>query len=437
MSSEFRRKRLHSDYSKGSGDDRNPFQRDRDRLLYSSAFQRLAEVTQVVSASNGYVFHNRLTHSLQVARIGRRLADKLLLRAENSEENPYPTIDPDVVESACLAHDLGHPPFGHVVEQKLNQLANESGLDGFEGNAQSFRILTKLGFHSSAYHGLDLTRATLSAVLKYPWLKGENPAKRGKWGAYKSEQEDFCFATEGGEFHKQSPEAQLMDWSDDITYTVHDLEDFYMAGRIPLHLLNRPGSEREREYFFEDMFSRHKDQGKIYSAPRREQLEKRFISLLDATFSLTEEYKGTTKHRDGLKRFTGTLIRYYINGISPNPPGSEKPWQVKEEYLDQVMMLKELIWTYVIQDPSLATQQLGQQHMVEKLFDVYCSAAQSSKEWKLFPAFFRERLEHANTLEQKRTAVDFIASLTETQVARLYARLTGLSTGASLNDPLR
>jgi dGTPase len=189
--------------------------------LYSSALRRLAEVTQVVSADSGYVFHNRLTHSLQVAQVGRRLAEKLLKRLPQiAGEMQFEGLDPDVVEAACLAHDLGHPPFGHIAEKELDILAKNYG--GFEGNAQSFRILTKLAFRSADYRGLDLTRATLAAVLKYPWLKGENPQNLDKFGAYESERKDFEFARElyPNRF-AQTIEAALMDWADDITYSIH------------------------------------------------------------------------------------------------------------------------------------------------------------------------------------------------------------------------
>ena len=102
-------------------------------------------------------------------------------------------VDPDVVEAACLAHDLGHPPFGHNAEEVLKKIAGKT-LDGFEGNAQSFRIVTKLAFKSPDHRGLDLTRATLGAILKYPWFRGENRKLPKKWGAYKSERRDFNHA---------------------------------------------------------------------------------------------------------------------------------------------------------------------------------------------------------------------------------------------------
>ena len=165
---ELRTKRRHENRPNPPDDFRTPHQRDRDRILYSSAFRRLAEVTQVVAANSGYVFHNRLTHSLQVGQVGRRIAEKLNQTQPESRE----FVSPDVVEAACLAHDLGHPPFGHTAEHTLNELARNFG--GFEGNAQSFRIVTRLASRSPNYSGLDLTAATLAASLKYPWLKGGN-----------------------------------------------------------------------------------------------------------------------------------------------------------------------------------------------------------------------------------------------------------------------
>ena len=433
---EFRDERRNEKISKTEGDDRSPAQRDRDRLLYSSAFQRLAEVTQVVTASSGYVFHNRLTHSLQVAQVGRRLAEKLLIRSALRDAESFEGLDPDVVEAACLAHDMGHPPFGHVVEEELDSLAEKFG--GYEGNAQSFRILCQLSFRSPKYRGLDLTRATLAAVLKYPWLKGENPKKPRKWGAYSSEKADFDFARAIYPVEQeQTAEAYIMDWADDITYSVHDLEDFYKAGRIPLHLLSQEDS-REREYFFDDVFHRQEAAQNNAVVDRRDELEKKFTDLVLVNFPTTEEYRGTERQRAGLKNFTGNLIGRYINGVSIVEKDGRLRLQVDPQYRDEVLMLKELIWTYVIQDPALATQQVGQRHMIKTLYGVYTQASSSQSEWKLFPAYYRERLNESDAeTDRVRICVDLISSFTETQVHRIYKRLTGSASESSLNDPLR
>jgi predicted deoxyguanosinetriphosphate triphosphohydrolase len=145
-------------------DYRTPAQTDRDRVQYSSAFARLAEVTQVVSADRGYVFHNRLTHSLKVAQLARRISEKLRGTHKN-EADALQAPDPDIAEAAALAHDLGHPPFGHTAENELDRLARKAGLeDGFEGNAQSFRIVSKLAVSDAVTADSDKTPVTLSVA---------------------------------------------------------------------------------------------------------------------------------------------------------------------------------------------------------------------------------------------------------------------------------
>jgi dGTPase len=431
--SSLRNERRHEKKQRKLGDHRTPSQRDRDRLLYSSAFRRLAEVTQVVAANSGYVFHNRLTHSLQVAQVGRRLAEKLIQKQDSLGIFPTDGIDPDVVEAACLAHDLGHPPFGHVIEEKLNHLSKKIG--GFEGNAQSFRIVTKLAFHSPLYSGLDLTRATLAALLKYPWARNENRKKPKKWGYYQSEKDDFEFARGSHTVHqKQTTEAFLMDWADDITYSVHDLEDFYRAGRLPLHLLSMQTDNREREFFFERVFARHKALKNKDILDNRAELESAFTEV-SRLFPPMQEYRGTIKQRTSLRNFTGSLINRYINGVKFDSEAGS--FQTEPQLKNEVTMLKELIWIYVIQDPALATQQLGQRHMIDHLFKTYVHAAHSS-DWNVFPTYYQERLSKADGDNEKiRTCVDLIAGMTETQVYRIYSRLTGISTESSLNDPLR
>ena len=236
-------------------DQRGPFQRDRDRIIYTSAFRRLGWVTQVVSAQEGDPFHNRLTHTLEVAQIGKRLAEKL--SAEQSEEAAeVGGIEPEVVEAAALAHDLGHPPFGHAAERELdNLIRNEEVPDGFEGNPQSFRVVTKLAVRDRNSYGLNLTRATLNAILKYPWFRAVTPPERNrKWGAYNSEREEFEWirGPEPRSFRK-SAEAELMDFADDIAYAVHDVEDFYRTGLIPLDRLGT--NEDEVEKFLDGTFA--------------------------------------------------------------------------------------------------------------------------------------------------------------------------------------
>ena len=180
------------DTAKGQ-DQRRAFERDRDRIMYSSAFHRLAGITQIVRAGELDIFHTRQQHTYKVAQIGRRLAERSI-RAQEAEASLH-GLDAEVVEAACLAHDLGHPPFGHAAESELDRIvrdpsviggdAGDAARDGYEGNAQTFRILTKLAVrYGKEQPGLDLTRATLAATLKYPWLRDlDNKKKKSKWSS--------------------------------------------------------------------------------------------------------------------------------------------------------------------------------------------------------------------------------------------------------------
>ena len=214
---------------------RSDFERDRARVIHSSGLRKLAAKTQVLSPTAGIDFaRNRLTHSLEVAQIGRELAASL-------------GLDRDVVDAACLTHDLGHPPFGHNGERALAEWAKDAG--GFEGNAQTLSILTRLEAKrftaDGASAGLNLTRATLDASCKYPWsLDGGARTGSGKFGYYPDDAEIFHWIREGAPARVKCAEAQTMDLSDDIAYSVHDFEDAIVSDHIdPLILTSRSGHD--------------------------------------------------------------------------------------------------------------------------------------------------------------------------------------------------
>jgi dGTPase len=432
-----RNKRRHPKATRSSSsqkeDFRTPSQKDRDRILYSSSFRRLAQVTQVISADVGHVFHNRLTHSLQVAQVGRRLAERLGKQFERLAERAG-GVDPDVVEAACCAHDLGHPPFGHVVEKELNQLAGDD-IDGFEGNAQSFRIVTKLSQNSRDHRGLDLTRATLAAILKYPWFRGDNALYPHKWGAYRSEKKDFDFARETAwlEPNRASLEAKLMDWSDDITYSVHDLDDFFRAHKIPLHLFCDAQNELEPRRFIEAAKLRHPGDTFWSDAAGAAKYVREFLGGL---FPLTSPYTGRWEERAALRNFTSTLIGQFINGTSLIEKNGSVVLERKPDTERAVEVLQELTWVYVIEAPSLASQQRGQRLAIQKLYEIYMSAAQNRKEWNLFPAYYRDMIEEAagDGKLNKRAVIDLLAGMTEEQALTMYRRLIGISVGSGLDD---
>ena len=328
MTASSRSKRRHS---AAADDQRSGFQRDRDRILYSTSFKRLDGVTQIVRPGDSDLFHNRLTHSIKVAQVGRRLAENCLRR--QPEDVGFHGLEPEVVEAACLGHDLGHPPFGHIGEKTLDEILTQKNAkgkcldaEGFEGNAQSFRIVTKLAVRFAECDGLDLTGATLAALQKYPWARDKSDAKkRSKWGYYLSERDDFDFCMEGAVEDTRTLEAELMDWADDIAYSVHDLEDFHRCNFIPWRRII--GEEAiDKELVVENAVTKWK---KSSPAPtdatgRLRDAHRRLTSLFSGYEStiLTGPYEGTRVQREQIRTLTSALINRYITNTRAYPSES-------------------------------------------------------------------------------------------------------------------
>jgi dGTPase len=421
---ESRELRRHKNLGK---DQRSEFERDRDRLLYSSAFHRLAGITQIVRAGEADVFHTRQQHSIKVAQVGRRLAQKLL--AEQPDEAAYRGLDPEVVEAACLAHDLGHPPFGHIGEHTLDGLVRGHGDDeGFEGNAQSFRIVTKLAVRFPDSSGIDLTRATLAACLKYPWSRGKRGKKSKKWSSYSSEKDDFLFAREFHKTDEKTLEAELMDWADDVAYSVHDLEDFHRCNALPW----------QRVFGEKQLIIEHATTANPDNKAKLNAAYDRLKEFLEGTYSslLAESYDGTRLQREQLRRMTSQLIGKYITTISINKDrNSDKSVTFNPEYLAEVQILKQITRDYIIDNPTLAAQQYGQKRIITDLFNALWEGHDS----KLgYPPFLPHRLRYLAEQENStrpRIVADCIASLSEAEAVGLHARLCGAATGSVL-DPI-
>lgn len=405
---------------------RTETQRDRDRVLYSSAFKRPAHVTQVTASETGLMFHSRLTHSLKVAQFARRLAERLKVNNASfagAAGRAVSMLDVDATEAAALAHDLGHPPFGHLAETELNRLAASYG--GFEGNAQSFRILVRLALRSQEYDGLNLTRVTLNGVLKYPWLRDEeDKARSRKWNAYIADRAAFEWVRRGALDGERSLEAEIMDWADDVTYAVHDMDDFYRAGLVPLDRLHLPGPELA-----------------AFQAHLRRAVPKRADELCASAESVFRDflffrapYSGTQEERIGLRTAGSGLITRYLEAFSLANTGDGAGVSIDSNLRNEVDTLKQLMWFYVIQRPSLGILQRGQRHVISELYKIYEDAAFGGDE-RLFPALYQERLTAAPTDDAKRRAVvDLISSMTEAGAMEVYRRMTGM-VAASVSDP--
>ncbi len=445
--------------SSGSDDHRGPFQIDRDRILYSMPFRRLAGVTQVVSPGEGEIFHNRLTHSIKVAQIARRMAENLGARYPEVAA-AWGGLDPEVAEAAALGHDLGHPPFGHAAEEELDglivaELASSPGEaghareqscgEGYEGNAQSFRVVTELAVRRpESTHGLDLTRATLNALLKYPWQWEPGLGTPKKYGAYGCDGAAFAFAREGTRRVGECPnrvrslEAQIMDWADDVAYSVHDTEDFYRAGLIPLDRL--AGTVLERDRFWES--------AKVRAASAGIKVDRDFQLIFTGLFNrirVREPYSGTPEQQQLLYDFVSSNIHRFASAtrlIEP-PESGEAVWY-PEDVAIEVFLLKQLLWLYVIENPALAAHRLGQRRAIRTLFQEFHEAA-THQRWPLFPALYRDRARKlfedrqvsGEILARDRTRLvaDTIASMTDKQALLVYQRFTGVSL-TSVLDPL-
>ena len=274
--------------------DRDDFARDRARLIHSAALRRLSAKTQVVQPGSDDFARTRLTHSLEVAQIGREFGAAL-------------GCDADVVDTACLAHDLGHPPFGHNGEEALDAIAADIG--GFEGNAQTLRILTRLEAKRSHPDGrpagLNLTRASLDAATKYPWARGESVWGTKKFGVYAADLAVYEWFREGVEPHVRCLEADVMDWSDDVAYSVHDIEDAIASRTIDPRMLH---SHSDVAVVF----------GRARSAYAPDLDEDDFARALDrllATGAIPDAYEGTRADLAVLKDMTSRLIGRFVVSV--------------------------------------------------------------------------------------------------------------------------
>lgn len=462
LSKRTRRKNGPSSASKTNGrenrDRRDDYEKDHDRILYLPEFRRLSRVSQVVSAGHGGFFHNRLTHTLKVAQLGRRLAERTLDGSETSQtelaRDVY-GISPDVVEAACLAHDLGHPPFGHIAEYELNTLVEndkDEPSDGYEGNAQSFRIVTRLAVQKDSHFGVDLTRATMCALLKYPWARDDSdPIKSRKWGFYQSEAKLAEYYQEWlpqSQRDFKTPEAEIMDWADDITYSVHDIEDFHRANCIPWHLFDLATNEDPNTEYRDQLINNAIDDwhsAPSEAKPRLEEAMGRVIGILQRRVHrpiYTEPYEGTRLQRVALSRLVSTLVERYLSGFKLVDCGTDggPTCDINPDYQDEVRILKQITRRFMHENTALGAQQAGYRKIVRALYEEFrldIGASGSKSQMKVVPKRFQETVAAGKERREplSRLVADVVSSLGEDEAVGLFKRLAGLDEG-SVRDPI-
>jgi len=413
--------------------DRTAFARDRARVVHSSALRRLAGKTQVLTPRSDDFVRNRLTHSLEVAQIGRELGQSL-------------GADPDIVDAACLAHDLGHPPFGHDGETVLDAFAASCG--GFEGNAQTLRLLTRLEAKSAHPDGrpagLNLTRAVLDASVKYPWTREAAPrveGQRAKFGVYADDAAAFTWLREpvpaappsaaataaaAAAAASSAPvparrcvEAQVMDLADDIAYSVHDVEDAVAGGALDLSVLGRPDELGELTATCRAWYDPTVTADEVADAAVRLRSQRwwartthdgsraSLAALKDLTSRLIGRFCAATELATRAAAGPGPLTRYTADVTVPRATTVE------------VVLLKALAARYVMSEPTNAARRESQRDLLAALAEAVRDGAPGTLE----PAFAHDFAEAPDDGAQLRVVTDQLAALTDDSATAWHARL--------------
>jgi len=399
---------------KGVG--RSAFQRDRARVLHSAGLRRLGAKTQVMGPSSDDFVRTRLTHSLEVAQVGRELGHAL-------------GCNPDVVDAACLSHDLGHPPFGHNGERALAAVA--AGIGGFEGNAQTLRLLTRLEAKTAREDGrsagLNLTRASLDAACKYPWTAGDAPTRRDgspnpKFGVYDDDADVFSWLRQDAPPARRCLEAQVMDLSDDISYSVHDVEDGIASGRIdPARILRDLPRivEATAAWYRSDIgpdavaAALERVAAQSFWVPEFSRSRTALAALKNMTSQLIGRFCQAAELATREVYGEGRLTRYRASLVVPGETAAE------------ILALKGVAVTYVMapreQEPLYFTQRTVVFDLVDALME--------RGEAELEAEFLGDFLEAGTEAERLRVVVDQVASLTDTSALQWHARLCGMLSG--------
>ena len=391
---------------------RTEFARDRARVLHSSALRRLGAKTQVLEPAGGDFARTRLTHSLEVAQVGREMASEL-------------GVSPDLVDMACLAHDLGHPPFGHNGERALNEWASDIG--GFEGNAQTLRLLTRLEpkvfSESGLPAGLNLTRAALDATCKYPWTSERAVVDTGadrssKFGVYQDDLPVFEWMRNGAPEGKKCIEAQIMDFADDVAYSVHDFEDAIVSGFIKLEDVAAPS---QRGYLLSQI--------KVWAGDELslDQLDQA-LSRLQSSQYWPSEFDGSTRALASLKNLTSAMIGAFVGRVTDATLAHASNSQLARyganvietpEVSAEISVLKGLVSVFLMSHESRRPFYEWQRAILKELADALLNREGVGLDQVCQSAWMLAQTD----IERKRVIVDQVALLTDQSAIALHDKL--------------
>ena len=436
---DIRKIRLDDSEKSHSSEARDEYEKDYARLIQSPAFRRLQGKSQVFGAGTGDYYRTRLTHSIEVSQIARELARRLYKHYDflRKPEHPGLMMEPEVVECAALAHDLGHPPFGHKGEEVLNRLLGERYGMAYEGNAQNFRILMFLEKRAGSDSGLDLTAAVLLGINKYPYCLDEPGRTKGvygmEWESGIRRLRELWRMPEGC----ATLEAQLMDLCDDIAYSTHDIEDGIRAGKIVMsasffeddrlaelvvqEIVNDPRGpnpawngvdaagmtglvKRVLTQYYEQWVAVFREAGREPSRARRE-MKARWVGLFAGRVGILDDpvrgWKRVTFVKDGAEDM---------------------------ELLRTMEVLKKLAWVTLIKDFRVQRLQKRSEIMLTRLWESF--VAQETGKLILPPDWVESYERQRGSWPWERLVADYIAGMTDAYAEKVYAELFASRSGS-------